>query len=279
MARWAIGDVQGCCDEFEELIARIGFSADRDQLWLVGDLVNRGPRSLAVLRLVRSLGDNAVCVLGNHDLHLLAVALCGARQRKSDTLAAILTAPDRTELLEWLWQRPLAHLQPAGGGGGDLLVHAGVLPQWTVAQTLLLAGEVERALRTDARALLSQMYGDEPDHWEPTLSGPARQRLAVNVLTRLRFCTAAGRIDLKHKGKPDSARPPLLPWFLAPARASRDARIVFGHWSALGFYRARGVLGLDTGCVWGGTLTAINLDQADAAPVSVASRQPRSIED
>ncbi|MGH8206962.1 MAG: symmetrical bis(5'-nucleosyl)-tetraphosphatase [Steroidobacteraceae bacterium] len=279
MARWAIGDVQGCCDELEELLARIGFCAASDQLWLVGDLVNRGPRSLAVLRLVHNLGDSAVCVLGNHDLHLLAVALSGARQRKSDTLAEILDAPDRDTLLEWLRQRPLAHFQPAQHGtGGDLLVHAGVVPQWSVAQTLSLAGEVESALRIDARALLAQMYGDEPDRWQPTLAGPARLRLAVNVLTRLRFCTASGRIDLKHNGKPDSARPPLRPWFLAPARATRSVRIVFGHWSALGLYRAEGLIGLDTGCVWGGTLTAINLDQPDAAPISVASRQPRSIE-
>ncbi|HEX4023186.1 MAG TPA: symmetrical bis(5'-nucleosyl)-tetraphosphatase [Steroidobacteraceae bacterium] len=296
MARWAIGDVQGCCEELEALLARIGFSADRDQLWLVGDLVNRGPRSLAVLRLVRSLGDAAICVLGNHDLHLLAVALAGAKLRKSDTLADILVAPDRDALLEWLCRRPLAHFQPAGNRrvttgtaatgaqrddamAGDLLVHAGVVPQWTVAQTLSLAGEVEQALRSDARGLLSQMYGDEPDRWRDTLSGPGRLRLAVNVLTRLRFCTAAGRVDLKHKGKPDSVSPPLLPWFLARERASRAARVVFGHWSALGLYRADGLLGLDTGCVWGGALTAVDLDRPDAVPVSVASRQPRSIED
>jgi len=287
MARWAIGDVQGCCDEFEELLARIGFRADRDRLWLVGDLVNRGPRSLAVLRRVRSLGDNAICVLGNHDLHLLAVALAGAKQRRSDTLAEILAAPDRDSLLEWLWQRPLAHFQPAGGSGtgagggdgGDLLVHAGVVPQWSVAQTLSLAGEVERALRSDARALLSQMYGDQPDRWQATLAGPARLRLAVNVLTRLRFCTGDGRIELAHKGKPDSVQPPLLPWFMAPARAARGTRIVFGHWSALGLYRAEGLLGLDTGCVWGGALTAIDLDRPEAAPISVASRQPRAIEE
>jgi len=273
MARWAIGDVQGCCDELEALLARIGFSADRDRLWLVGDLVNRGPRSLAVLRLIRSLGENAVCVLGNHDLHLLAVALAGAKLHKNDTIADILAAPDRDALLEWLWQRPLAHFQ-----AGDLLVHAGVVPQWSVLQTLTLAGEVERALRSDAPALLAQMYGDQPDRWQPTLSGAARLRLAVNVLTRLRFCTSTGRIDLKHKGTPDSVQPPLLPWFMAPQRASRGTRIVFGHWSALGLYRAEGLLGLDTGCVWGGTLTAVNLDQNDAAPVSVRSRQPRATE-
>jgi bis(5'-nucleosyl)-tetraphosphatase (symmetrical) len=275
MARWAVGDVQGCCEELEQLLARIKFSSDRDRLWLVGDLVNRGPASLAVLRLVRSLGDNAISVLGNHDLHLLAVALSGAKLRKSDTLSEILAAPDREPLLQWLQQLPLAHFEPEHG---DLLLHAGVLPQWSVAQTLDLAAEVQQALRDNPRALLSDMYGDQPDHWQATLAGPDRLRLAINVLTRLRFCSADGRVDFKQKGKPDSAPQPWLPWFKAPQRASRDQRIVFGHWSALGFYSEHGVLGLDTGCVWGGALTAVNLDDPQAPPVSVPSRQPRSIE-
>jgi bis(5'-nucleosyl)-tetraphosphatase (symmetrical) len=275
MARWAVGDVQGCCEELEQLLARIRFSSDRDRLWLVGDLVNRGPASLAVLRLVRSLGDSAVSVLGNHDLHLLAVAWSGAKLRKSDTLGEILAAPDREPLLQWLQQLPLAHFDREHG---DLLVHAGVLPQWSVAQTLDLAAEVQQALRDNPRALLSDMYSDQPVQWAATLVEPDRLRLAINVLTRLRFCTADGRVDFKHKGKPDSAAKPWLPWFKAPHRVSRDQRIVFGHWSALGFYSERDVLGLDTGCVWGGALTAINLDDPRAAPVSVPSRQPRSIE-
>lgn len=274
MARWAVGDVQGCCDELQELLVRIDFSHDRDRLWLVGDLVNRGPHSLEVLRLVRSLGDNAISVLGNHDLHLLAVALAGAKLRKNDTLGEILVAPDRDQLLDWLVRLPLAHYDPEHG---DLLVHAGVVPQWDVPQTLQLAQEVEQALRGDARALLSQMYGERPTRWRPTLEGPERLRFTINVLTRLRFCTRGGRIDLQHKGRPDSAAKPWVPWFRVSQRASRDARIVFGHWSALGFYREPGLLGLDTGCVWGGTLTAVNLDLPDAAPVSVPSRQPRSI--
>jgi bis(5'-nucleosyl)-tetraphosphatase (symmetrical) len=271
MARWAIGDVQGCGEELELLLSSIGFSADRDRLYMVGDLVNRGPRSLAVLRLARALQDNLVCVLGNHDLHLLAVALGGARVRRNDTLDEILSAPDRAQLLEWLLQRPLAHF-----GDGDLLVHAGVVPQWSIAQTLALAAELQQALRTRTEQLLKHMYGDMPDRWQPGLRGMQRLRFAVNVLTRMRFCTADGRIDLKHKGKPDSVSPPWMPWFTAPDRASREARIVFGHWSALGFYRAAGLLGLDTGCVWGGTLTAVNLDEPDRPPLSVASRQPRS---
>jgi bis(5'-nucleosyl)-tetraphosphatase (symmetrical) len=275
MARWAVGDVQGCCDELEQLLSRIRFSSDRDRLWFVGDLVNRGPASLATLRLVRSLGDNAVSVLGNHDLHLLAVALVGEKLRQSDTLDHILAARDRDALLEWLLLRPLAHLEPEHD---ELLVHAGVVPQWTVPQTLQLAAEVQRALRDEPRSLLSNMYGDQPDHWQATLAGMDRLRFTINVLTRLRFCTADGRIDLRQKGKPDSAPRPWLPWFKAPGRASRERRIVFGHWSALGFYSAPGLLGLDTGCVWGGALTAVNLDDPQAPPVSVPSRQPRSIE-
>jgi len=275
MARWAIGDVQGCADELIALIARIRYRADRDQLWFVGDLVNRGPASLKVLRLVRSLGDAARTVLGNHDLHLLAVALAGAKLRKHDTIAEILRAPDCDSLLEWLLERPLVHYE---SGHGDLMLHAGVVPQWSVAQTLELAAEVQEALRTDPRALLTSMYGDEPDRWQRELAGPERLRFAINVLTRLRFCTAEGRIDLSQKGTPDSARAPWIPWFKAPHRASSNVRIVFGHWSALGYHCADHVLGLDTGCVWGDTLSAFNLDAEQATLISVPSQQPRSIE-
>jgi bis(5'-nucleosyl)-tetraphosphatase (symmetrical) len=275
MARWAVGDVQGCCDELEQLLARIRFSSDRDRLWFVGDLVNRGPYSLKALRLVRGLGDSAVSVLGNHDLHLLAVALVGEKLRKNDTLSEVLAAADREALLEWLLRLPLAHCEP---DHDDLLLHAGVLPQWSVAQTLELAAEVQRALRDDPQLLLSNMYGEQPDHWQGTLVGLDRLRLTINVLTRLRFCTADGRVDFKQKGRPDSAPKPWLPWFKVPGRASRDRRIVFGHWSALGFYSEPGVLAIDTGCVWGGALTAVNLDDPQAPPVSVPSRQPRSIE-
>lgn len=299
MARWAIGDIQGCAEELDELLERIDFVSGRDRLWLVGDLVNRGPRSLQVLRRIRALGDAAVCVLGNHDLHLLAVALAGARQRRSDTLAEVLSAPDRDTLIEWLLHRPLAVYQPMNGpaaatastaklaatsaaaspaASADLLLHAGLVPQWSVGETLGLAAEVQRALQSDPPQLLSHMYGDRPERWKASLRGMARLRFTVNVLTRLRFCTAEGQIDLQHKGRPDSAEAPWMPWFKAPARASSEARIVFGHWSALGLYRAPGLLGLDTGCVWGGSLTAVNLDEPASQPVSVASRQPRSNE-
>ncbi len=255
MSRHAIGDIQGCCDELRALLERVGFSADRDRLWLVGDLVNRGPQSLEVLRFVRALGDNVSVVLGNHDLHLLAVA-CGTRAaRRSDTLDEILRAPDRDALLEWLATRPLAHFE-----AGDLLVHAGVVPQWTVATTLALAREVEFALRHAPRNLFDHMYGDQPDHWTEDLTGTDRLRFAINVLTRVRVCTNDGRINLRMKGKPPAADSPWRPWFDVQSRRTRGSRVVFGHWSALGLILRDDLIGLDSGCVWGGALTAVDLD-------------------
>ena len=255
MSRHAIGDIQGCCDELRALLELLGFSADRDRLWLVGDLVNRGPQSLEVLRFVRALGDNVIVVLGNHDLHLLAVA-CGARAaRRSDTLDEILRAPDRDALLEWLATRPLAHFE-----AGDLLVHAGVVPQWTVETTLALAREVEFALRHAPRNLFDHMYGDQPDHWSEGLTGTDRLRFAINVLTRVRVCTNDGRINLRMKGKPPPADSPWRPWFDIQSRRTRDSRVVFGHWSALGLILRDDLIGLDSGCVWGGALTSVDLD-------------------
>jgi bis(5'-nucleosyl)-tetraphosphatase (symmetrical) len=256
VTRYAIGDVQGCERELRALLKRTGFSADRDQLWLVGDLVNRGPRSLAVLRFVKSLGDNAVVVLGNHDLHLLALAHKCARYRKSDTLAEVLEAPDREELIEWLLGRPLAHAQ-----GNDLMVHAGLVPQWDVAQALKLSAAVSQALQRDPRELFENMYGDEPDRWDEKLRGMERLRFAINVLTRIRVCTSDGRIDLDAKGPPPAPASALQPWFDHLARRSRGTRVIFGHWSALGFVRRAGVVGLDSGCAWGGALTAYDLDR------------------
>ena len=263
MTRYAVGDIQGCDEELQTLLERLKFSADRDQVWFVGDLVNRGPDSLLALRRVRSLGDNAVVVLGNHDLHLLAVAHGARRPRPSDTLEEVLAAPDRDALLEWLITRPLAHAE-----GADLMVHAGLVPQWTVAGTLALAREVGEALRHDPRALFEHMYGNEPDRWDERLAGVQRLRFAINVLTRLRVCTADGRVDLGVKGEPPSPPSPLRPWFAHAERASREARVIFGHWSALGLVREHGVIGLDTGCVWGGALSAVDLD-SERAVISV----------
>ena len=272
MTRYAIGDVQGCDQELRTLLARLKFSADRDRLWFVGDLVNRGPGSLATLRLVRDLGDNAVVVLGNHDLHLLAVAYGAHRRRRSDTLDAVLAASDREALLEWLIMRPLAHLE-----GHDLMVHAGVVPQWSAARTLALADEVSSALRHEPRALLEHMYGDEPQRWDERLMGVERLRFIINVLTRLRLCTADGRVDISIKGPPPPPPSALRPWFEHPQRASREVRVIFGHWSALGLVVRPGVLGLDSGCVWGGELTAADLD-SDRQPVSVACAEYQEID-
>ena len=263
MSRYAIGDVQGCYEELRDLLARLKFSSDRDQLWFAGDLVNRGPRSLEVLRFVHALRDNAITVLGNHDLHLLAVAFGSQRKRKSDTLNDIFTAPDRDDLLGWLLSRPLAYHER-----GDLMVHAGLVPQWTVATALSLAQEVQAALSTDPRALFENMYGDEPTRWSDMLAGTDRLRFAINVLTRLRVCTTEGEVDLKAKGKPPRGHSRLHPWFDIETRRSTGTRVVFGHWSALGLLVRRDVVGLDSGCVWGGALTAFDLD-TDRAPISV----------
>ena len=269
MAVYAIGDIQGCCDEFERLLERLDFDATRDQLWLTGDLVNRGPRSLATLRLVKSLGSAAISVLGNHDLHLLALADSSARRKSKDTLDEVLTAPDREELLHWLRQRPLLHhdtqLQYT-------LIHAGLPPQWDIHLAMRCAREVETELRDAERArlLFQHMYGDEPDLWDDSLTGFARLRFITNCLTRLRVCSAEGKLKLKVKDAPGTLHSGLYPWFRAPQRRSGTQRIVCGHWSALGFYHADNVLALDTGCVWGGTLCAVRLDQP-ATPVHVKS--------
>lgn len=271
MTRYAIGDVQGCHDELKQLLARLHFSADRDQIYFVGDLVNRGPASLQVLRFVHALADNAIIVLGNHDLHLLAIAHGVRKNRKSDTLEDVLTAPDRDKLLEWLLTRPLAHVHVRDDARTDLMVHAGLVPQWTVDNTIELAREVESVLRDDPKRVFDHMYGDEPDQWSNDLAPKDRLRFTINVLTRLRVCTAEGRVDLKWKGKPPQPNSPCQPWFDIATRKSRNARVIFGHWSALGFVQRNSVMGLDSGCVWGGALTAVDLD-SDRPPITLACR-------
>jgi bis(5'-nucleosyl)-tetraphosphatase (symmetrical) len=269
MARFAIGDIQGCCDELKALLTRCNFSADRDQLWFVGDLVNRGPQSLETLRFVRALGANATVVLGNHDLHLLALAYGSKRKpRDGDTLDAVLAAPDRDQLLEWLLGRPLAVFDEPRG---DFLVHAGLVPEWTPRVAAKLAREVEAVLREDSRTLFDAMYGNKPDKWSESLRGMDRLRFVINAFTRMRYCHADGTVDLKVKGAPGEQPEGLHPWFDVPGRKSAEARVICGHWSTLGLKRRRDLLALDTGCVWGGALTAVNLD-ADGEPVQLACK-------
>jgi bis(5'-nucleosyl)-tetraphosphatase (symmetrical) len=238
------------------LLDQARFDPARDRLWFVGDLVNRGPDSLQCLRFVRSLGERALAVLGNHDLHLICVAAGAEKSRKRDTLEEVLAAPDRDELVAWLRHRPLLHVE-----GGYALVHAGLMPQWSVARARELAAEVEARLRgPDYRELLEEMYGDEPARWDDRLAGMDRLRVIINAMTRLRVLDAGGAMALGYKGEPGEAREGLTPWFDAPGRASRDHAVVCGHWSALGLEIRPDLLSLDSGCVWGRSLTAVRLE-------------------
>jgi bis(5'-nucleosyl)-tetraphosphatase (symmetrical) len=256
MAIYAIGDVQGCHAELLTLLEKIAFDPRTDQVWFVGDLVNRGPRSLETLRTICDLGESAICVLGNHDLHLLAVAAGISRTKHRDTFGDVLSAPDRDELLHWLRHRPLLHEKR-----GFYLIHAGLPPQWTAEQAVALAHEAETAIRGDEHAeFLAQMYGNQPDLWDVGLTGPERLRFITNCLTRLRYCTRNGRVDFKQKGRPGTQPAELLPWFAVSGRRSAGMNIVFGHWSTLGFHVSEGAYCLDTGCLWGGELTALRLD-------------------
>lgn len=273
MATFVVGDVQGCYLPLRKLLDRLHFDRARDYLWFTGDLVNRGPQSLEVLRFVSRLGERVVCVLGNHDLHLLAVAAGAARIKKQDTLEAVLHAPDRDELLGWLRARPLLHHDAALD---CTLVHAGLLPSWGLAQAQRLAREAEDMLRSaDGENFFHHMYGDLPDHWNENLHGYDRWRVIVNGFTRLRYCDRDGHMDLRPKGPPGSQPPDLLPWFQAPGRRSRGLRIIFGHWSALGLWQGDGVIGLDSGCLWGRSLSAARLDPEPVEFFSVDC-EPRS---
>jgi bis(5'-nucleosyl)-tetraphosphatase (symmetrical) len=264
MACYAIGDIQGCYDELQRLLEQIDFDPAQDQLWFVGDLVNRGPGSLEVLRFVRSLGDSAITVLGNHDLHLLAVAEGIGKLHSSDTLDGILNAPDRDELLHWLRHQRLMHAE-----GGHVLVHAGLLPQWTAQQALALAHEVESALRSDDYAVfLEKMYGNAPHGWEDGLEGYKRLRVIVNAFTRLRICTPQGEMEFKFKGEVENIPEGYLPWFEVKKRRNADATVIFGHWSALGLKVEPNIIALDTGCLWGGPMTAIRLEDRRLFQVS-----------
>jgi bis(5'-nucleosyl)-tetraphosphatase (symmetrical) len=270
---YLIGDLQGCCDAFERLLAEIGFSPSRDSLTVLGDLVNRGPQSLAVLRRMRSLGAAAEALLGNHDLHLLAVAEGVRPEHRSDTLREILDAPDREAWIEWVRARPLALERH-----GWLCVHAGVAPAWTAFKTLALAAEVEAMLRgPDLAGFLPRMYGNQPARWDEALDGNDRWRFVINVLTRIRFVDAKdGTLDFTVKEGAGAAPPGLVPWFEAPGRASQGTSIAFGHWSTLGLINRPELLSLDTGCVWGGSLTAVRVDGGRREVVQVACDQAQA---
>ena len=269
MMDYLIGDLQGCCDPLDRLLATIGFSPSRDRIHVLGDLVNRGPQSLPTLARLHDLGDSARCLLGNHDLHLLAVAHGVRKPHRSDTLGPILADPRRDAWLDWLRHRDMA-----SQACGWLLVHAGIVPQWTAAQTLAHAREIEAMLRSDDIAnFLPVMYGNEPRRWDDALAGPDRWRFIVNVLTRLRFCSADGELALEVKEGPDAAPPGMRPWFEHETRLTRDTPVAFGHWSTLGLIDSARLLSLDTGCVWGGELTAVRVDGGRREVIQVKCAQ------
>lgn len=267
MAVYALGDIQGCYEPLQRLLDLLNFDPAIDRLWLVGDLVNRGPQSVDVLRLVSGLGDRAITVLGNHDLTLLAVAAGQVKPKRKDTFHSVLDAPDAAELLDWLRGRPLLYHDAELG---FTLVHAGLPPQWDLPLAQHSAVELETVLRgPDGAKFLGRMFGGEPRRWRSDLSGDDRLRFIVNALTRIRFCTVEGALSLAENGPPGSQSKGLLPWFAVPGRRSADLNIIFGHWAALGYYRAPGVYALDSGCVWGNRLTAIRLDAPDVPAFSV----------
>lgn len=273
MTTYAVGDLQGCLDPLKCLLDRVAFDPARDRLWLVGDLVNRGPKSLETLRFLFAMRDSVTCVLGNHDLHLLAVAHNVERLKKSDTLREIIEAPDAGDLLDWLRRQKLVHYDEAR----DIaMVHAGIPPMWTLAKALKRAAEVEEALLDDARLplFLEGMYGNDPACWESDLHGITRLRVITNYFTRMRFCKADGTLDLKSKEGADTAPPGYRPWFAHPSRKTRGQKIIFGHWAALeGKCNEPGLHALDTGCVWGGTMTLLNIDNGQR--ISCDCKEPR----
>ncbi|TDV61324.1 symmetrical bis(5'-nucleosyl)-tetraphosphatase [Pseudomonas sp. LP_7_YM] len=260
MSVYAVGDLQGCLEPLKCLLRHVSFDPAKDKLWLVGDLVNRGPQSLETLRFLYAMRDSIVCVLGNHDLHLLAAGRNIERLKKGDTLREVLEAPDANELLEWLRHQKLMHYDAERDMA---LVHAGIPPQWTLKKALRCAEEVEEALRDDnlLKPFLDGMYGNEPAIWDKDLQGVTRLRVITNYFTRMRFCTSDGKLDLKSKEGLDSAPAGYAPWFSHQDRKTKGLNIIFGHWAALeGRCSEPGVYALDTGCVWGGAMTMLNVD-------------------
>ena len=275
VATYAIGDIQGCYDSLCSLLSLCDFSPANDKLWLVGDLVNRGPKSLETLRLIKSLGQSAITVLGNHDLYLLMVAEGGAKFRgKDDTLQAILEAPDRDELLDWLRHQPLCHVEQE-----YCMIHAGLLPQWTASKARRLAQEVENALQgADYRDFIQNLWGSEPASWSDDLNGWPRLRVIVNAMTRMRFCTPEGVMEFHTKGETTNPPPGHLPWFALANRAHADSILVTGHWSALGLKITPNLLALDSGCLWGGQLTAIRLEDRHVFQVNCSAGEAQPLQ-
>ena len=272
LATYAIGDIQGCFDSFMRLLERCAFDPKHDRLWLVGDLVNRGPRSLETLRFVRDLGSAAITVLGNHDLSLLMAAEGFGKRGKGDTFDEILAAPDRDELLGWLRHRPLCHVE-----NQYCMVHAGLLPQWTASEARSLAAEVEAALTAaDWREFMSQMWGSEPASWRNELEGWPRLRVIVNAMTRMRFCSPDGAMDFRFKGEVAKAPAGCMPWFQVPGRRSADSVLVTGHWSALGLKVTTNLMALDSGCLWGGSLSAIRFEDRAIFQVDCSKKEIRA---
>jgi len=266
MSVYAIGDLQGCLDPLIELLAKINFDSSKDTLWFTGDLINRGPRSLDTLRFIIALGDSAISVLGNHDLHFLAVTSGNTKHTKHDTFEELLAAPDRDELIYWLRSRPLMHYDQSRN---IALIHAGLPPQWNIAEAQTYAHEVENILRSDHyQQLVTSMYGNSPDHWDPALTDIDRHRFIINCFTRMRYCTAQGTMDFKYKTAPGTQPHSLYPWFTLANRKTLDTTIIFGHWSTLGFQHECNTFSLDTGCLWGETLTALNIDKQNIISVN-----------
>lgn len=266
MATYAIGDVQGCFAQLEQLLAAIQFDLEKDTLWFTGDLVNRGSQSLAVLRFVKSLGDKQITVLGNHDLHLLAIAYGVSHSKRGDTLDDILSAPDRDELINWLRCRPLLHVDASLK---FVMAHAGLAPAWNLELAARLGREVEMILQGNTPdTLLKNMYGNQPDSWSNDLTGPDRWRCIVNFFTRMRFCYADGRLDLSYKGEVQGRPEDLIPWYEMPRQCEESINIIFGHWAALDGQTQPPFYALDTGCVWGGCLTALRLEDKQRFSVS-----------
>ena len=272
MATYVIGDIQGCMAAFEDLLRLVDFRAGHDRIWITGDLVNRGEDSIGVLRWCMAHDDSVVAILGNHDLHLLAVAEGYVPAHRHDTLNDILDAPDRKKVLKWLRHRPMLHRE-----GDWLMVHAGLLPEWTPDLAEALARELEDVLRNKGwKRFLKDMYGNEPRQWDSGLAGQDRLRLIANAMTRMRYLHADGGMEYQHKCAPPDAPQELIPWYDMPGRKSRDARILFGHWSTLGLLLRQDVIALDTGCLWGGSLSAFRLEDEQLFQVPChARRQPK----